>query len=168
MSSKCLQTWTLIHSVMRRPQYDGSAAGCQDCPCTLSGSDRAHQEQTVCFKGNHCFNEIVFFVCRYLTVMNQFVHVFLLLYERFIYQRKHKTVNYVSAFSFCVCAVWIHTHTYEMADMVTKMVTWCCKNDVLFPSTQYSIQACEKESFGSVGKKSKNNSFFLASLQKLD
>lgn len=67
-----------------------------------------------------------------------------------------------------VCVLCEYTHTYEMADMVTKMVTWCCKNDVLFPSTQYSIQACEKESFGSVGKKSKNNSFFLASLQKLD
>lgn len=61
MSSKWLQTWTLIHSVMRRPQSDGSAAGCQVCPSTHSGSDRAQWGQTLGFKGNHCnFNEIVF------------------------------------------------------------------------------------------------------------
>lgn len=61
MSSKWPQTWTLIHSVMRRPQSDGSAAGCQDSPSTLSGSDRAQWEQTLGFKGDHCsWNEIVF------------------------------------------------------------------------------------------------------------
>ena len=56
--------------------------------------------------------KLCFFLCRYLTVMNQFVHVFPLLYERFIFKRKHKTVNPVSSFSLCACAVWVHTHTH--------------------------------------------------------
>lgn len=67
-STKWLQTWTLIQSVMRRPQSDSRVADCQVCQSTLSGSNRTQWRKTLKFKGNcSSFNETVFplqvFVC---------------------------------------------------------------------------------------------------------
>lgn len=39
----------------------------------------------------------LYFLCRYLTVMNQFVHAFPLSYEIFIFKRKHRTMSSVFA-----------------------------------------------------------------------
>ena len=74
-STKWLQTWRLIHSVMRSPQSDSPAAVCQDCPRATQVQGTMEKEVFE-QKQSYCFNKKLHFLCRSSCVLNQFCSCF--------------------------------------------------------------------------------------------
>lgn len=114
---KWLQTWTLIHSVMRSPKSDSLAEACQ----ASSGSPSGSESKKKTFKGN-CFffsNEIVIFW--YLLVI---YFIFFLLFKKYLllWVRAEKSVFPLFLFK----GTWVvsSTSTYENYNMLAH-VCWC-------------------------------------------
>lgn len=99
MSSKRLQTWTLIPSAVRRPD---SNAECQDCPGRLS-SDGTQWEQTVDFSRKHCNLQEAGVSLKMFDREGSIGSHFCFFYETSTFKGRHKASHSIWMW---VCQLW--------------------------------------------------------------